>query len=247
MSDGTKNTMPNFMADEEKVPAADAAKDDPTKVEKPVDDKGSSEELELDAEIEKESKRGKPDPVIARDAFKQRKSRKQEEDVETGDEPDDAPLTRADLAKATSEAEERAYRRLQQEQAVVIAKSLATSEKEAQLILLKWQNRTWPQGMSLSEQIEESYVLTHGKKLIGERNEALRVVRNGPNAANVAAETHRDAPSAGEPKISDAEKASLKASGFMWDDTRQMYTKSLGRRGLLCRDPKTGKTFTVAS
>ena len=218
------------------APAADTVKVSPD--EKEAD-------LDLDAEIKKEQDRQqKPDPTRAREEFKTRKQRRADrgdDDEEKEDAPE--PLTRADLDEVESRAEQRAYRRLQQDQALALARSFGTNEKEAQLVFLKWQNRQWPSDLPLADQLEEAYAVTFRKKIIGERTEALRALRNKPNANDTSAETHRDATSSGEPNLPAQDKAAMKASGFVWDGSKGMYRKPIKGRGFLNRDPKSGKTF----
>lgn len=199
------------------------------------EDKSSSkkkEELDLDAEIEKERKAGKPDPEIAEKAFKDRKNKKQEDTDDDGDKP----LTQKDL-----DAHDAKIRKeMQQERALEIAKEMAGSEKEAELIVAKWGNRTFPTNLSLKEQITEMYGAVYAKKLIGERNEALRGLKGKQGVKKDPAPSHHDGTQSGiEPKLPPSEMAVLKQSGFVWNVKTRRYEKKTANGRTLVRDPKT--------
>lgn len=243
-------------ADEEEVDAdttaedteeeADADADSPDTEDESKANKDSDSEIDLDAEIAKEQK-GKPDPSKAKDAFIKRKEKRAQKD-ETGvddtaddDEGDDsAPLTRKDLKSVESKIRAE----MQEERALEIATSMAGSPKEAQLIVMKWKNRSFPPHLSLSEQMQEAYAITHAKKLIGERNEALRGLKGKSGVNTNGAGTHRDAQKGSEPKIAPAEKTAILAAGFVYNTTARRYEKKLGNGKLLIRD-KDGKARVV--
>lgn len=228
------------------------AKDVSTEEETKVETKEETEktevsnienEIDYDAEIEKERK-GKPDPIKAREAFKGRKERREEKQEDEGEEEvdeEDKPLTRREMQELL--AHDRKEREL--DSALHIAQSLAGSEKEAQLIVAKWQNRTFPSHLTLREQLEESYAITHSKKLIGERNELMRALKNKGNVNTNAAGTHQDAPKGKEPELASQDKQALAASGFIWNAVSRQYEKKLSNGDLLVRDSKTKQTRLV--
>jgi len=188
------------------------------------------EELDLDAELEKERKAGEPDLTKAEKAFKKRTEKRSDEHGE-----DDKPLTRADLdafeAKIRKDAD--------QERALELARELAGSDKEAELIVAKWSNRTFPKNLTLREQMQEAYVITHHKKLIGERNEALRGLKGKQGVKKDSAATFRDAPKGSAPKLSTADAGALAASGFKYNNVTRQYEKKLPNGRMLIRDNKT--------
>lgn len=197
------------------------------------DNSGSSteEELDLDAEIEKERKAGEPDPAIADKAFKDRKNKR-----EGDDDAAERPLTQKDLDAALA----RDRKERQADDALAFAKKMASSDKEAELIVAKWDNRTFPKGLSLLDQIQEAYVITHSKKLIGERDEALRALKGKNGIRKDAVGTHRDAAKSGnEPKLTPQDAAAIRASGFAWNNVSRQYEKKLPNGRMLIRDNKT--------
>lgn len=221
--------------------AAEAADESEGDEEDEAKDKNNND-LDLDKELEEENKR-KPDPEKAAQAFQEREDRrKAAEDLAAADAADaDKPLTRKDIA----EIERRTYARLQADQALALAKAITTSDKEAQLVLAKWRNRSFPETMPLQDQLDEAYAITHRKKIIGDRNEALRALRGKGNVQTHANDTHRDAPAAGEPKLSDADKTALQQSGFTWDGTKKLYSKKLKGGKTLYTDAKRSRTWAL--
>lgn len=245
------------MTEEEKAAAAKAKEDADAEFEATLGDDLTDEEKEtkrqehaaqhsdnndqeLDSELAAEQERTR----LANEAFQKREeARKKREADAGGNEDDDRPLTRADLARISADATAAAMKVANAAQVLAIAKTLATSDKEATLIAAKWGNRTFPEGMTLQDQVEEMYAVTNRKKLIGERNEALRAARNKGNANTNSAATHVDGPSSGEPKLSAADKTALQQSGFVWDTNKRLYKKPLSKGRFLYRDAKGTRTF----
>ncbi len=240
--------------EEEEEIAADAepAEDTPEGESEEEEEAPNSEiERDFDAEIAEEEGHGKPDPAKAGKAFKKRKEKREgEEDdaPEEGEEEEadeDRPLTQKDLA----EVEARIEKKHQKRQALTIAKTYAGSDKEAELIVAKWNNRTFPEGLPLEQQIEEMYAVVNSKKLIGERNEALRALKTKRGVSNNAAGTH-EAPKGPAKKvvISPADLQAIVAAGFVLNSKAGRYEKKLPDGSILIRDPKTGlaKRFLTA-
>lgn len=211
-------------ADTEEVEAEESTDD--------VEAKDTDNEIDYDAEIEKERK-GKPDPLKAKDAFKERNEKRKEPE----DDEDDKPLTKKDLQAIL--ASERVERR--SEEALAVARGMAGSDKEAQLIVEKWKNRTFPPTLSLTEQIEESYAITHRKKLIGERNEALRALAGKETVNKNPATAHQEGQKGTEPKMAPNDLRAIQAAGFAFNSTTRRYEKKLSNGSTLIRDPKTKK------
>lgn len=239
MSDGSINTM-HTMADienkeeevieeEEGVEAEQEAEESADDADAP-DSSKKTEDLDLDAEIEKERK---ANPEIAKKAFKDREKKRETEDSVEDDE--DAPLTRKDLASF----EQKIRKDAQKERALEIAKGMAGSDKEAELIVLKWGNRTFPKDLSLAEQIEEAYVITHSKRIIGEKNEALRALKGKDGVQKNAATTHRDLSKGAAPKIAPDSLAAIRKSGFTLNTSTQRYEKKTGNGRTLVYNVKT--------
>lgn len=228
-------------------PAAEEVEDidpDAPAEEEETENSEKNDDPDYDAEIDRETKLGKPDPEAAKKAFQERKNKREDGD-DIDDEPEDdedKPLTRRELADAL--AKDRKER--QETEAFSLAKSLAGSDKEAQLILAKWKNRTFPSGLPLSEQIQEMYVVTHSKKLIGQKNEAFRALKNGRGVNRDGSGTHQDAPeNPTAPKVSTADAQAFVAAGMTYNVQTRRYEKKLANGNILVRDPKTKKSVLI--
>lgn len=211
---------------EDETDAADETEE--SEDEEESDSSNTTDELDLDAELEKEKASGEPDPKKAQDAFKERKNKQ-------ADGGKGKPITQADLDAFAANIRKEA----DQERALEYAKEMAGSDKEAQLIVAKWSNRTYPKNLTLREQISEAFVVTHSKKLIGERNEAMRGLKGKKAVKKDAAGTHRDAPKGNEPKLAPADAAAIRASGFVYNNVSRQYEKKLPNGRVLVRDNKT--------
>lgn len=214
-------------SEEETEEESEEESDDDSEEEEESDSSSSSDELDIDAELERENQGADPDK--AKKGFKERDKKRKGEDGK--------PVTEARLQEIL--AEDRKDR--QRDAALVIAKGMAGSDKEAELIVAKWANRTFPKHLSLREQIQEAYAITHSKKLIGERNEALRALKGKKGVKKDAAGTHRDAAAgaAGEPKLPPGDAEAIRVAGFKWNLKTRQYEKKLANGRLLVRDPKT--------
>lgn len=209
---------------------SDESEDDEEESDAPLDDK----DRDFDAEIAEENKRGKPDPKKAKEAFKERREKRE------GD--DDKSLTRKEVEEIlANDRKDRA-----RDQALTIAKTLASGDKEAALIVAKWNNRTFPPDLALEEQITEMFGAVHAKRIVGQRNEALRALRGKGGVNNDAAGTHRDPPlTKAAPKMSAQDKQAITAVGFVWNGKNKRFEKKLANGNLLIKDNKTGQVSMV--
>lgn len=216
--------------EESEEKSEDDSDDEESEDEDESESSDTDEELDLDAELAKEKEANDPDPKKAEEAFK---GRKKEREKGTGK---DKPLTQADLdAALAADRKER-----QRDEALTIAKGLASSDKEAELIVAKWANRTFPKSLTLREQMQEAYAITHSKRIIGQRDEAMRALKGKKGVKKDAASSHRDAAHSGsEPKLPPNEAASLRASGFTWNLKSRQFEKKLPNGRMLIRDNKT--------
>ncbi len=196
--------------------------------------KDTDNEIDYDAELERERK-GKPDPKKARVAFKER-TEKREETID-----EDQPLTRKDLVTMEAKVRNEFYA----DRALEIAKGMAGNEKEAELIIEKWRNRTFPSHLTLKEQLEEAYVITHRKKILGQNSELKRALKTRDNVNRNPAGTHHEPSEGNEPQIPAPERQAFAAVGFLWNNKSRRYEKKLPNGNILVRDSKTKKTTVV--
>jgi len=224
-------------AKEEEQADAEAAEVTEEKTEETTDEQAqdTDSEIDYDAEIEAERKRGKPDPNKAKEAFKKREEKRKELETE---EEEEKPLTRKDLDSVKEEVRKEL-------KAESIAQTLAGSQKEAELIVAKWKNRSFPSDLSIEDQVQEVYGGMYAKKLIGERTEALRALKGRDNANKSGTGSFQDDKPSTEPKLSPQDAEAIKAAGFGWNGKTRQWEKKLPNGKVLVRDPKTKQVRMV--
>ncbi len=206
-----------------------------------------NQDYEAQLAREREARKKAEDALnLTRAKAAERMAERKRKEAEVGDDDPskDQPLTASKLEEILARDREQNRKEVRNVQATEIAGKLATTEMEKNLIVEVWKNRTFPEHLTLDEQIEEAYAIANRKKLVGERNEALRALRGKGNINNNAAGAHHDAPKAGEPKLSSADQAGITGAGFVWNGVTRRHEKKLGR-GLLIIDPQTKKTRLI--
>lgn len=200
--------------------------------------------IDYEAELAREREaREKAEKAAAENAFKLREAKRQNKDEDEEDE-EEKPLTAKELQSILASERQATQKALQEQRITEIASKLGTSEAERNLIIEIHKNRQFPEHLSLEDQLEEAFVIANRKKLIGERNEALRALKAKNGVNDNPAGTHQEAPKAGEPKLPSADIASLKAIGYAWNG--KVFEKKL-KNGVLQYDPKTKKTTLIKS
>ncbi len=199
--------------------------------------------IDYEAELKAEQERAdKAEKALAATRFKDaEKKRKADEAAEAGDSDDDKPVTRKELAAITAKARQEA----QADQALEMAKGIAETPVEAKLIVAKWKGRSFPEGTPLSEQIEEMYAVVHRKRLIGERNEALRALKGKAGANNNSAASHAEGLPGTTPKLSPQDEQAYKGAGFVFNGVARRWEKKLPNGDILVKDSKTKVTSLV--
>lgn len=193
--------------------------------------------IDYGAELEAEKKRGKPDPVIAAQAFKERRKKDGDEGGDDDEEnDDDKPLTRREAREL--------FQSEQKNSPLVLdmATRISDSPEEAALIVEIHKNRTFPAGMTLQDQIEESYAIANRKKLPSKAAELARAGRSSDAASRDAATTYRDGQSGTQPKMSASDTASYERAGFKFNLDTKLWEKKLPSGKTLVKDPVTKRT-----
>lgn len=198
------------------------------------DDSSSKEDTDYDAELERE-RRGK----TAKDAFKEREQKRgtrQEDDEDEDDvDDDDKPLTRKDLRKVQAQARKEAMA----DRAKELADEMAGSDKEAELIFEIYQNRTFPEHLTMREQMEEAYAIANRRSLLAKNRELRRTLRSRDTAGKDVAGTHRDSAVGTAPKLAKADANAYARAGFKYDSKRKLWVKVLPNKKRLYKNPKT--------
>jgi len=214
---------------EEKEPIAEEVVDDkkPAKKEK---------EIDYDAIVAEEEKRAKPDPKIARDAFKEREKKRKEEMEEDEEDTEDKPLTRAEMDKMLADNRQEVRKEFETDRATEIAKAHTSSDGEARAVIALWKTRIIPTG-----NLEEDVLFALGgldrKKLLATNKELTRALKSKDGVNRNSISTQRDAPQGSEPKLSPADAQAYKLAGFVWDGKQRLYKKSLGKGKTLFKKP----------
>lgn len=207
--------------------------------------KSDEDSEQLKAELEKERKaREDAEKALADKAFRER-NKKRKETEEEEEEVTDKPLTRKEYEQLRAQDREAIRKELQEQEADRLAASLAVSDEEKQLIIEKWKNRSFPTHLSLQEQIEECYAIANRKKLIGERNEALRALKNKQRVNADASSTFHEEPTGTQPKLAAGDAAVMAQVGFKWNSTSKRYEKKLANGDVLVKDPKSKQTQLI--
>lgn len=203
--------------------------------------------IDYEAEIEKErAARKKAENALAEKRFKAKHPKQQDQETDSDDteeeDEEEKPLTVRDLQKILAQERQQTQKDLQVVQAEEIAKRLAGSDAEKNLILEIHKNRTFPAYLSLADQIEEAYIIANRKKFIGENSELKRALRAKDGVNNNAAGTHQKSPKGPAPKFAPKDEATFAASGFKMNLQSRRYEKKLPNGNILIINPKTKQT-----
>lgn len=210
-------------------------------------------QIDYEAELKKERKarlraeadKKKLEEEVAGDAYKYRRNKREEEEVDDPERDDEKPLTARQLEIILARERQATRQELQHTEASRLIKSKTTSEAEAQLAEEVFSSMVFPPHYSLEDKVDSVVAVINRNRLLGERNEALRALNSRRNAEVGAAETHHDAPKPGEPKIPSDELQVLKQQGFVWNITSRQYEKKISGGRTLVRDSKTKRVRLV--
>ena len=250
------------MTDEEKQVELDTKAVEKPKEEAQADSQDASEESAegSDASIDKkdttvdykaeflkeQAARKRAEQIRAEKRFKSKEKPKASDVDESAidDTDEDRPLTARELTVILARERQENQKLLQQQRITDLAKKLASSDDEAELIVEIHKNRTFPDHLSLEDQMEEAYVLANRKRLMGENSELKRALRGKGSAVTSAPPVHHDAPKAREPQVAPQDRAVLVAAGFIWNGTARRFEKKLKNGDILVRE-KTGGTSVI--
>src|SRR3990167_7996870 len=220
---------------EEKAKAERANETDEEREAREAEEKKARSQIDYEAELKREKERTEKAKQAAADlAFKLREKNRQEDDDE-----EDKPLTAKELEFILQRDRQQTRKEFQSEIITEKAKKLASNEDEAKLVIEIHKNRTFPEGMSLDEQLEEAFAIANRKRLIAQNEELKRALRGKETTSDNVAGTHRDSLPTDEPKMSSADISALKAAGFNWDGKSGLYVKKISKERTLTFNPKT--------
>jgi len=208
-------------------------KEDPENKGQPLkDDKGESipfeekkeEHIDYKAEFEKEKvRREQADHTI--EELKRRK--KEEEEGEGGDGKEG--MTPEEIRKIAQEEASKTLKSINQGQAENLARSVATSDDEAELIIFHYKNSIVLTG-NLQEDIESAQALANKKRVQKQLSEIRRTIQAKKNEAG---EGGAGNPPGGEeesePKLSENDRKIIRSGNFKWDPKKKVFISPSGR------------------
>lgn len=212
-----------------------------------IDDEQQPIQIDYDAELKKERERREAaEKVIAEEAWKHRRKKQIEEETEE-EVDEDRPLTASDLNVILQRERQTLRKEIQSETILEKARKLSRSEAEAQYIVEIHKNRTFPSGLSLEEQIEESYAIANKNRIMAQNEELKRALKSKQTSYSNPAGTQRDSMSASAPKISADDLQAIKGAGFVWDGKIRLFVKQIaGGKKILTYNPKTKEQRVIA-
>lgn len=200
----------------------------------------STSQFNYDDEIAAENERGKPDPQKARDAFQERQKKRGERD---DSEEEEVPLTESRLMEILSQNNQNLIRETQGDRLQQIAETVAESPKEAEYLIALHKNRSFPQSMSLVDQLAECKAIADHKRLKAQNGELRRAVNSKDGVVKKHASTQRDPQRATAPQLEPDQAASLKRAGYVFNAKSRQYEKTLPTGKVLVWDTKTRKSY----
>jgi hypothetical protein len=236
---------------EEDESTEDESEEEESEDEDESDQHIDSDDTDYQAELEKErTARKRAEDALAEKRFKsaekRRKSGEEEDESSDDDEDDDdKPLTGRRLETILARERQQTEKIVQAKRIQEIAKSLAQSDAEANLIVEIHRNRTFPAHLTLEEQLDEAYVIANRKKIVGQRDELLRALKGKDGANRNGAQSHKIVKPAAEPKTSSQDVTAIKLAGFKWNGIAKRYEKKLPNGDIIYRDPKTKQTGRI--
>lgn len=244
MSNMTEEIQKNSETTEEEKKEVDAASNDQgnkgSDTEAAGEDSDLNKEIDYAVELEKEKAARKiAEEALAKKRFKESEDKRKNVDNDSSEKP----LTANELQAILAAERDANRKEILAERIDKIASSISKSEAEKNLYIEIHKNRVFPNTLSLEEQFEEVYVIANRKKLIGDRNEAFRSLKNKIIVNNNVADTQHDAPKVGEPKLPPQDAAEYARLGFVFNSTNRRYEKKLANGKLLVKDPVSKQTF----
>lgn len=205
---------------------------EPTEPEQTPEGDEDSEQVKAQLEKEREARK-KAEKAAADRAFKLREQKRnqQPEPEEEGKKY----LTREEAEEIVAREREKTRKEMLSDQIKGIADRLATNDTERDLIIETHRNRSFPEHLSLEQQLEECFVIANKSKILGENRELKRAVAGKQSVSTDAAETRQDEPKGKQPNISGADKAEFARLGFKWNGTNKRWEKKLPNGDTLVR------------
>jgi hypothetical protein len=236
MTEEEKAVLEAEQAEDSKVEPE--AKDDQTPAEGKTEVDEVSKQYEADLQKERDA-RLKAEKASADLAFKLRKKGREAEAEETDD--DDRPITAKEFNEAINRERETITKKVTFAEAENIVSSLSDNVLERKLMLEIYQNRSFPDSLTLREKMEECQLLANKNKIIGERNEALRALKAKDSVESHYASGTQDELRGNAPKLAASTANEMARVGFKFNNTTHRFERKLDNGKILVRE-KDGST-----
>ena len=192
---------------------------------------------------EKEA-RERAEQALAQARFKAdelKRKEKEEKGDDFGDE--DKPVTARELKEILATVRQVTQKEFQAGRIAELVGQLAESDEEKALVIEIHTNRNFPSYLTLEQQVREAYVIANSKRLLDQRDEALRALRNKEGVNVNAAQSHREPLQGPEPKLAPDTKSIMSQKGFIFNPQTRRYEKKIGQGKVLIFDLTTKKVY----
>ena len=197
----------------------------------------TQEEIEAELAKEKEARK-KAEDALADRAFKLRKSKRKEGEEEGEVEEEEKPLTATDLKGILHQDRQETLKEFKGAEILQKAKDLASSDKEAELMVETHRNRTFPAHLSIDEQMDEVYAIVNRKRLLAQNEELKRKITSKETVTTSEEGDYRETPASTVKAPADV-KQQLIDKGFTEDKVKGVFKKTIaGGTKTLYKDPK---------
>ncbi len=196
-----------------------------TDVDTSKDSSSTEEKTDYKAIAETEKARAdKAEGLIVKD---KKISKRHKEDGEDEVDPQDKPITQRQLNEALATTADQTRKAVYGEQIKDIASSIAETAEEAEAIIEFHKNRSFPNDLSIREQLEEVQAIVNRKVNKARLSEAMRAKQAKGGVSKDGSSTHRDPQVGRQPKISAADAQALREAGYTYAPSRDRYEKKL--------------------
>jgi hypothetical protein len=178
--------------------------------------------------------RKKAERVLAEQAYKKRQQKKEvytEPDLDNED--DEKPITKKDLSELLLAERQQTEKLLQKNRIEETLKGLTTNPDEANLIREIHQSRVFPSHLSIEEQVQEAFVIANSKRILAQRNEALRALKSKSVVNNDVAGQYQENKERPEQRLKPDVEFVLKGQGFKYNPQARQWEKAVGTKTLV--------------
>ena len=198
------------------------------------------QEIDYEAELAKERERA--DTAEQAIIKAKLKVKKEKENAGSSEGEEDKPLTRREAEMLFESQRKILQKEAHSDRIREIATQISSSDKEANLVVEIHKNRSFPENLSLREQLEESWAIANRKKLLATNAELVRALRSKDSAGNDTAVAHQETLKGSTPKLSANDKASYQRAGFTFNTTSKVWEKQLPNGKTLIKGVRGGAT-----